>query len=645
MKPIFCFDSLKVALVGGVGVFISSLAMATDNSSIAVKSTDLTLPVLTVSQGDDGKWSGRVIDLELTVSRKSDNRPLLVAIAEDRPSGVGEQFRAAMWSAASTVALERGDPLRGCKLELTAQDVIDGPSAGAMITFGVMSALDGKTMTNDFAFTGTILPNGSVGYVGGVVQKIEAAKVAGKRRIFVPAYYRAEKDLNTGEIVDLKEKCQSLNLHFIPVSNIRQAYALINNVKETPYIPPNLDLPDKVEDLFNKLYKRESKSCEAVFESLSLEEKSAFTNVIILKAFYLDTKNKADSAYRAGNLPGAYDKISDLPAILEAYKDTRQYLVVNNLYNISLEKYFNSVDLEIDKQNQKHLSNISNYLHSICFSNPIAAQFDNLFVEISQWSANNDFLAANATQEATNAAGSQDADQRNLLIRKAEDVKFLQLMIAYLWEKSHSIQDFSLFATLFNQKEIVVNKRHRAIEQLLYTTMESAFVAYNANTLNQIAEKADTTPNKVNSYLEATDLNYMQCVRSRQTSEVFRQGINDGTALNSLFSLSRSHAHAIAIITAQTIRGDLEYKKDEAGQTRYGNTSLLRAMLQSSREEALAAIEHCQKLGVTCWGPVAAIHIADAERDDPDKDKVDVFEKYLEAALDAKILTLMFSTN
>jgi len=42
---------------------------------------------------------------------------------------------------------------------------------------------------------------------------------------------------------------------------------------------------------------------------------------------------------------------------------------------------------------------------------------------------------------------------------------------------------------------------------------------------------------------------------------------------------------------------------------------------------------------------VAAIHIADAERDDPDKDKVDVFEGYLEAALDAKILTLMFSTN
>jgi hypothetical protein len=175
--------------------------------------------------------------------------------------------------------------------------------------------------------------------------------------------------------------------------------------------------------------------------------------------------------------------------------------------------------------------------------------------------------------------------------------------------------------------------------------MEATFSSFKANTLNQVAEDENITPNAIESYLESTDIDYLQCMRSRQTSELFRQGIKDDATLYSLVSLSRSHAHALAEITAQTIKEDLDSKQDDGGTVRYGNTILLQAMLQSAREQALNAIEHCQKKNVICWAPVAAIHIADAERDDPDKDKVDVFEGYLEAALDAKILTLMFSTN
>ena len=87
-------------------LFILVPVIAESNHTQILKNVELTLLVLTVSQAEDGKWSGKVVDLELTATQKSDNRPLLVAIAEDRPSGVGEQFRAAMWSAASTVALD-----------------------------------------------------------------------------------------------------------------------------------------------------------------------------------------------------------------------------------------------------------------------------------------------------------------------------------------------------------------------------------------------------------------------------------------------------------------------------------------------------------------------------------------------------------
>jgi hypothetical protein len=39
------------------------------------------------------------------------------------------------------------------------------------------------------------------------------------------------------------------------------------------------------------------------------------------------------------------------------------------------------------------------------------------------------------------------------------------------------------------------------------------------------------------------------------------------------------------------------------------------------------------------------VHIADAKRDDSKEDKLVVFEQYFEAALDAKILTLMCRSN
>lgn len=628
-------------------LFAGGFVLAENKNIKPGKTVNVTLPVLTVSQGDDGKWFGKVVELELSVTRKSDDRPLLVAIAEDRPSGVGEQFRAAMWSAASTVALERGDPLRGYKLEITAQDAIDGPSAGAMITFGVMNALDGCTMANDFVFTGCILPNGSVGYVGGLVQKIEAAKAAGKRRVFVPAYYRAEKDLNTGEMVDLKEKCRSLNLQLIPVANIRQAYALINDIKE----PPNdsasleLELPDKVEDLLSTLYKRELKDSEAVYGDLTLEERDLITNTPMLKHLMLDSRDRADQAYRAGNLPAAYDDIGDRPAFIKGFGNACLYLSNLSDPNLSPKQKIETFDQEIEKHAAKRFNAMSNYLPTCAFTNCAAAQFNGFSSEVSMFSAINDYFNRVAQSVLGKAADSRDAKEQEGLLNQAYEMKLLQLMVADGWEESRSIEDYRSFAGLFAENSLVANGRHRAIEQVLFNSMESAFNAFNANMLKPAAEAQDITQDHVAANYAMADLSFLESLKLRQTSEILRQGLTKDSSLYSLISLSRSHAEALACITAQTIKNDLDPQEDESSNTRYGNTSLLNAMLQSAREEALAAIGHCQKSKIECWEPVALVQIADAKRDDPNEDKLDVFEKYFEAALDAKILTLMCGPN
>jgi Lon-like protease len=66
---------------------------------------------------------------------------------------------------------------------------VGGPSAGMMYTLGIIDALTPGDITKGHvvAGTGTIAPDGSVGGVGGIRQKVVAAEAAGAEVVLVPA--------------------------------------------------------------------------------------------------------------------------------------------------------------------------------------------------------------------------------------------------------------------------------------------------------------------------------------------------------------------------------------------------------------------------------------------------------------------------
>ena len=65
-------------------------------------------------------------------------------------------------------------------------DVVDGPSAGAAITVAVAAAIRGDHINSSVYATGTINPDGSIGYVGGVLEKAVAAARSGAKLFLVP---------------------------------------------------------------------------------------------------------------------------------------------------------------------------------------------------------------------------------------------------------------------------------------------------------------------------------------------------------------------------------------------------------------------------------------------------------------------------
>jgi len=105
----------------------------------------------------------------------------------------------------------------------------DGPSAGITMGIAIISAVSGKAVRGDVAMTGEITLRGDILAIGGLKEKLLAAKRAGMKDVIVP------KD-NMPDILDISDEVKSgLNIHF--VEHLSQAlsiafkdYNLTNNI-------------------------------------------------------------------------------------------------------------------------------------------------------------------------------------------------------------------------------------------------------------------------------------------------------------------------------------------------------------------------------------------------------------------------------
>ena len=101
----------------------------------------------------------------------------------------------------------------------------DGPSAGAAMTVGFLAVLRGDPIQRGVALTGTIEPNGQVGPVGKIADKVRAAAREGYRTVLVPQgqFYSPQWNLEKLGV--------ELNVTVKEVSTIDDAYELMTGRK------------------------------------------------------------------------------------------------------------------------------------------------------------------------------------------------------------------------------------------------------------------------------------------------------------------------------------------------------------------------------------------------------------------------------
>jgi len=159
----------------------------------------------------------------------------------------------AQWTAASAAAGAVGSMVSGINpgridLDFGVSGPIDGPSAGGILTVGVLAALLGAPIRGDMTMTGTISPDGSIGPVGGIALKLQAAAEQGYRTVLLPVANMQVRNPDTDEVQSAVEVGKRLGLEVRSVSNVQEAFTLFTDGRYAYPSAPAVALPRAVQE-------------------------------------------------------------------------------------------------------------------------------------------------------------------------------------------------------------------------------------------------------------------------------------------------------------------------------------------------------------------------------------------------------------
>lgn len=164
-----------------------------------------------------GAFQGAVMEIEAAV-KKGTGQILVTGIVEEEEMGsANHTLRRKSTAHASaenvrtclkTLGYIPGD--KDVHINFPGGAPVDGPSAGLAMAVAAISALEGRPVDGSSAMTGEISVNGQVRPVGGVQEKVLAAKRAGLRRVLIPRE-------------NYLERFDHMEIQVIPVDHLKQA--------------------------------------------------------------------------------------------------------------------------------------------------------------------------------------------------------------------------------------------------------------------------------------------------------------------------------------------------------------------------------------------------------------------------------------
>ena len=591
------------------------------------------------------------------------NAPPQIGVVEDTPVGTGTVLRSAIWQSAITAALHRNDDLAGVDVTFRFQGRIDGPSAGGILCLALLSCLDGKAIPADVAFTGTILPDGTIGQVAGIAHKLVAAKKRGCRRVIVPSFVRFQEDLETGELVDLREIAKSLDLTLYAAESIEDAYRFAHGLPAETSEPVERQveaLSNEVESWLKTQYVQHLKIGDDIFNKLpDSEKKDLFADQLF--SVFFESRSQAESAYRSGRLFHAFDQVLEWSDFLQARERNKKVLEDLTaeanakkapLTAATLRKQLDAAITEAFKQCPNEIQLLSEASKKI---GPLGAQH---FADIGGVPITRAYAAAledvlDPTIKQIQETKPEDFPDGLTAEKAVWNVvviyKLFQLILVNGTKVrlTESISEQSHLASVLPQ-EPKSAKRGVAVAKFFH----SGFLATHQSLDSTIAELASAyglSHAELGQNLFESDIEY-GALRSivpmcDDLYETLVEAPPDSPQQQFFAALSTQvFAHRIAESAGLVVRwGELNTTKDGNGEWKYERVEALSFLLRRARENALKNLARCHRDRVPCPEALRHFQAAESQRDDPSIDKVSVLTEYWKSSLQAQALCMLFN--
>ena len=654
----------------GIGLALVLVLSFASKESAAASSCDFMMPVLTVNEVTGGAYSR----LPFSFVRTGKDEPLKVLVADDTPSGSGASIRSSVWLAAIAASMYRRDPMNGVRITVEFAGNVDGPSAGGVMCLSILSAMDGRKLPNDFAMTGTIMPDGTVGTVGGVALKVRAAIARGCKRICIPMFMRFEKQKD-GSIVDLFRLGEHEHVTVKPVRSVGEAYSFLFDLPVPPL--PKMDefaisrLPREVEDILIKRCVQVETEISAVQEKQDRRLITALKTQDFYENILFDTRYVRE--YMVGRLLSSHEDVNMLsrawtilPTWIENYaeafsqfpvlkkhppfspSDRSEFIaaikVLRKKFETNSKPIFNLVSLGVGNEQG------SGYVRDSAKVSEIAAQCETSSETVSTAAGLLLYMDMHSTDldEANKISDEQLAELFQVEMRK----EFARLCCQNAIEND---SDADVREAIFQHYATIQPSANlERTEHLFYSAWLAADASLDINIVKRHAEEAQTTQDRVVMAFAAKDLHFASYLFAKTRTKLAHMWLDNPERLSD----RRYHAAAMLSLNAKMLASsyallvkhgaDIGGHFDDNGTYKCASPAFLNYLIRRSRASALISISDCLNAGIPCLNALRLFEVADGKNmgEADDEGLVhDVLEPYWAAALDAKALLMSFGKN
>ncbi|CAG0934365.1 Lon protease 2 [Thermoflexales bacterium] len=494
------------------------------------------LEALYYQQTSEGAKGG-TSSIQVRIRPAAQPGELRVGFFQEEVQGTGDQWQSSGWIAVLLASMLEGVNPTDYEFSFSSSGWIDGPSAGCLMTVGVLAALRNEKVRDDATMTGTINPDGTIGPVGGIAHKLDGAAKAGKKLVLVPIGQRYDYDVNQEKLVDLVEAGQKLGVEVREVGTVFDAYeALTGQTLPRPAAGSTPQMPPRAFD------RMRAKTLEWISRyQKTRNEFNALTpqvqEIIVDYALLADAKAEdADKALKQGLVAVAYADASQ--AAIYAQLATMTGQIVQNYVIGGLQKAVDHYQASSAAQTELKAVIATLKAEDPKTVSDVLALFD-AYSNVGLAEG----LLMMANGQITNIAQNAESLNEEEILQGFTTAALEQALASVLVQYARDAADIGLG---FGQAPAPDADKVLQLAEALRRAADSNLALFDAIIIDEYARQNGLHPDVLKNMMMSKEMNYLLAVASRQGIDILKDEVGEGQPQAALIFGQSQNAYTLS---------------------------------------------------------------------------------------------------